>query len=1168
VSPALVLGVSLPYIGLLFVVAWLGDRRAERRPEAGTSAVLYALTLAVYTTAWSFYGHVGRAADSGFVDFAPIYLGPTIALVFGRPVLRKVLRVAKAHNATSIADFIAARYGKSQGLAALVAGIGIVGVLPYIALQLKAVTTSFEVVTAAPVAPADLPPWQDTAFGVALAMAVFTILFGVRHIHASEHHRGLMVAIAFESLMKLLAFLVVAVFIAYGLYDGLGDLYGRALTDPRLAHVMGDPSRLAPWTTLLLSVVAVLCLPQLFHVAVVENTDTRHVDRASALFPAYLAAIGLFILPIAVAGLDRFGAGRVDPDTYMITLPMAAGQADVALVAFLGGLSASTGMVIVAAVALSTMACNDVVMPLLLRVRRLRMAERADLAGPLLATRRLAVVAILLLAYAYARLIGPSFSLATIGMSSFVAVAQLAPALLVGLYWRGATKAGAFAGLSAGFAVWAHTLFLPSLAEAGWLSADIMERGPWGAGWLRPHALFGIEGLDPISHATFWSLLLNLAALVGVSLATSPSAVERRQASAFVDGEGGLSNGGRRVVASLPELELLTARFLGPERAAAAFADYARRQGEEPGPADMDAVHFTERLLAGAIGAPSARVVMATSLQARTLSRGDAMAMLDEATEAIKFNRELLQATLENVTQGICVFDRQHRLAAWNRRYLELLDFPEELVRAGTQLADLVRFNQERGEYGGEAGIETLMTRRPSPDRRPGPYSYERTRPDGTVLRVTSNPMPDGGFVATFTDVTQRRRAEAALREAKEGLEVRVAERTRALELAKAEAERANQSKTRFLAAASHDLLQPLNAARLFSSALLGLDAAEVGPRARELADKVDASLRSVEHLLGALMDISKLDAGVVRPRRSHFKLDGLLAPLGVEFAALARDRGLSFRIRGGGVVVESDPQMLRRVLQNLLSNAVRYTRSGGVLLACRRRGERVRIEVWDTGTGIPEDRIDEIFVEFRRLGEDEGAGADRGLGLGLAIVERTARMLGHPIEVRSRLGRGTRFAIEVPLGRAPARARPARPVAPVADLRRSLVLCLDNEPAIRDGMRALLEGWGCEVATAPDADQALAALGGRRPDAVFVDYHLDDRRNGLSELDRLRATWGRDVPAVLVTADRGDEVKEASRRRGCALLYKPIRPAALRALLGRMLAETDAEEGAEATAD
>ncbi|MBX6323279.1 MAG: PAS-domain containing protein, partial [Rhodospirillaceae bacterium] len=613
-------------------------------------------------------------------------------------------------------------------------------------------------------------------------------------------------------------------------------------------------------------------------------------------------------------------------------------------------------------------------------------------------------------------------------------------------------------------------------------------------------------------------------------------------------------------------------RYLGGDRAERAMAEWAAERGarfDPQAPADVHAVRHTERLLASAIGAPSARLVTALALERRDVSPEAAMRLLDDATAALQYNRELLQSALENVRQGICVFDRELRLVCWNSRFADLLELPPELCRVGVALQDIVRFNAERGEYG-PGDIDELVARRLESFLGPGETVSERARPNGTVLELRVNPMPDGGCVATYSDITERVRAAAALAAANEQLEQRVAERTAALtalnaelSAAKTAAEQANIGKTRFLAAASHDLLQPLNAARLYVSSLIERQAdPAAGTAERELVAKIDASLTSVEELLGALLDISRLDAGALTPQLRRFPLGELLDALKVEFAPLAERKGLDLRIVPTSLVVESDRRLLHRLLQNLLSNAIRYTRRGKVLMGARRAGPAALIQVWDTGSGIPEERQALVFKEFQRF--TPGPGMEHGLGLGLSIVDRIGRMLDHPVTLRSEPGRGTVFSVRVPR-RAVADAAPraegaAARIVPALD--GAAVLCVDNEPRVLDGMRTLLEGWGCRVLLGTDAEAAWAAVrgGGPRPALLIVDYHLHPGEDGIACIRRLRGVLG-DVAAVLITADRSERVAADARREGLPVLNKPVKPATLRALMMRLLATRQAAE-------
>lgn len=1287
--------VSLAYIILLFAIAYWGDLRVRKGRRSVSKPVIYSLTLSVFCTAWGFYGTVGQAAVTGWL-IVPTYIGPFLIFALGWRFIDKLVRAGRDQHISSIADFISARYGKSQSLAALVAVIAVIGVVPYIALQLKAVSVSYNTLTGTggeivAAAASNMPFWQDTALYVALVMGLFSILFGTRHLDATEHHEGMMLAIAFESVVKLVAFLVVGGFITYGLFDGFSDLTARANADPQVQSFLASGA--GPYTFITqaaLSLTVMFCLPRQFHVAVVENTNPRDIRTARWMFPLYLIAINSFVLPVALAGLLYFPLGSVDTDTFMLTLPMAAAQPDLALLSFIGGLSAGTGMVIVATLALSIMTCNDVVMPALLHWRRLGLERRRDLSGLLLAIRRMAILAILLLAWLYYRLIAEYAALASFGVLSFAAVAQFAPAIVGGVYWRGGSRNGAIAGLLVGFGVWLYTLLIPTFVHAGWISQGLLDAGPFGLSWLRPQGLFGLDGLGGPTHGVLWSLSLNIGTFVVVSLFSHRGLNERVQAAAFVDipsrpGPFGVAN---RANATVEDLRTVAERFTGVERASAAFAGYGDLRGSPLSPserAEDGLIQLTEQMLASVLGASSAHVVLNSVLRGRDMQFEQVADILGTASQTAQFNRELLQAAIESVTQGLAVVDRNLRLVAWNSRFLELFHLPSKLVQIGSPLESVLRHKAARDAYGpvDDKELTRLIDQRLEAIRQGQPYSFEWTRADGSVLEVRGNPMPGFGFVITYSDITEHKHiqtalreseqnirvytdnvptliayidrdrrfrftnrayeaawglrrdqlygrriedvfprsffdrrlpylegvlagraqsfetelptpegglrhalgtyipdvgsdgdilgfyalfqditeridAERALKEINETLEQRVRQRTEALtelntalSAAKAEAERANLSKTRFLAAASHDLLQPLNAAALFTSALE--QRMDEKPE-RELVDNIQGSLKAADGLLSELLDISRLEAGVVQPHYSEFPIDELLARLGVEFQALAEQRGLVLHRVASRAWVRSDRRLLRRVLQNFLSNALRYTRQGKVLLGCRRRGGRLRIEVWDTGPGIPDDQLEHIFQEFHRLDQQDQHG-EKCLGLGLAIAERIAQTLGYRIDVRSRPGSGTVFAVEVPL--AASRTRPATPQnsAPPSPLDEARVLCVDNEPAVLEGMLALLEGWSCTVMTATSLEETRLLLATAPPPTlILADYHLDNGNNGLAVIDTVRVHCQTQVPAIVITADHTDAVRLRAERRHCTVLKKPVKPAALRALMSQLL--------------
>lgn len=664
--------LAAAYFGLLFAIARFGDARADAGRSI-ISANVYALSLAVYCTSWTFYGSVGRATSGG-LSFLAIYLGPTLMLLFV-PVIVKMIRISKVQRLTSIADFIAARYGKSHLLAGLVTVIAVVGVVPYIALQLKAITASLNVLFLRP--EGTIPPWwQESALAIAAVLAAFSILFGTRHLDATERHEGLVAAVAFESLVKLVAFIAVGLFVTYGMFDGFSDIFTRAAANGDFARLLSvDPQRAGSWTSLvLLSALAILFLPRQFQVVVVENVDEGHLRRAVWLFPLYLLLINLFVLPLALGGLLQHGGGVQDADTFVLTLPLTQGADGLAVFAFIGGLSAATGMVIVETLALSTMICNDLAMPWLLRSPWLQQAGGKDLSGLLLAIRRGAIALVLLLGYAYYRLAGEAYALVGIGLISFAAVAQFAPAMFGGMYWKQGTRAGAIAGLLAGFAVWLYTLLLPSFARSGWIGSAFVDQGLFGWSSLKAQALFGLSGLDEISHSLFWSLFANIGLYVGVSLASRPAALEVGQAERFVDV---FRHPGRaadmrlwRGSASADELVRLLERFLGPERAAQQLAAYAAgRKLGDPGrmPADADFVHFAERQLAGAIGSASARLMLASVVQEEPIGLEEVLDILDEASQIRAYSHELEEKSRQLQAAGAELREANERLRELDR---------------------------------------------------------------------------------------------------------------------------------------------------------------------------------------------------------------------------------------------------------------------------------------------------------------------------------------------------------------------------------------------------------------------------------------------------------------------------------------------------------------------
>lgn len=1169
--------ISLAYFIILLVVARQGDRHLQqnRARSPHVQAIIYSLSLGIFLTSWTFYGSVGRAATNGW-DYLGPYIGPILFFVFGHRILYKIVTIAKRENISTISDFISSRYGKSRRLAVLVTLMATLGLLPYIALQLKAIDLSFAVLSDNPFA--QVRQANISVLIIALLIGVFSVLFGARRVDTSAHNPGMVLAIALESMLKLTAFVAIGLFAVYWLNDGFIDIFGQITLAQHPGLTDFSPWRTSFLVEILLGFTAVICLPRQFHVTVVENTSPDHLRVARWLFPLYMIIFCVFMVPIAWAGHRALGGTGINADIYSLMMPLVKGQEALAILAYIGGISAAMSMAAISTVAISTMITNDIIMPFILHLRAIEVSQNRELGRLLLNLRRLTIFTILLLAYGYYLLIDQGTTLVSIGLAAFVAVAQFAPPLLIGLYWRRGHVRGATAGLSGGFFVWAYCLLLPNLTGLFHYSGDIISAGPFAIEWLRPTALFGLD-LDPISHAAIISLSVNITLYVLVSLANRPRLIDRMQADSFISANANpthLANRTAQAHHTVADVQTLLERFLGYRQTMLSINQLASQypgldlnQTASVGP---ELQRHTERTLAGIIGASSARIIVQSTLGGKSVQLGDVVSIVDEATRAVTFNRSLLQATIENVSQGITVIDKNHKLEMWNQRYLEMFDFPEGKVAVGTPVQDIIRISARHGEYG-EVDPEKIVQQRSDMIKRGEQHRSIRYRKDGTVIEVQGHTMPGGGYVNTYSDITDHHKTEADLKErekqlkqANESLEKRVAERTKKLELvnhelsiAKAAAEASHQGKTRFLAAASHDLMQPLNAAKLFSSALAERQQSLLNDSSlNELSTNLDNSLTSAEQLISALIEISKLDGGNLKPRKQHFCATDLLNVLNQEFAALCAEKQLNFHLISSQAVLYTDPMMLRRILQNFLTNAIRYTDQGRIVLGCRHRPNAIEIQVWDTGFGIPQERFNDIFVEFQRI--ETGAHVKTsGIGLGLAIAQRTANTLEHEILVKSELGQGSMFSILVPFGLKESAARlQEQEVIAQNDLSNTYLLVIDNEQSILDGMLALLSQWGCHVYCATSAEQAIKVLEGLSPEQlpqlILADYHLNENLLGTDAIQAIRQHLSLDIAAIVITADRTAAMKHEVREAGYGLIHKPLRPAVLRKMINKYI--------------
>jgi Na+/proline symporter/signal transduction histidine kinase/CheY-like chemotaxis protein len=1102
------IAAAIVYLGGLF---WLAAWR-DRNGGAGLarhSSTIYGLSLAVYCTSWTFFGGVGTAATAG-LDYLPIYLGPILVFTLGFGLVRKILAQAQSQHSTSIADFLSARYGKSASIAALVTVIATCGTLPYMALQLESVGSAL--LTLDPTLSAQVAA-DELVLLVAALMGLFAILFGSRRADRAGDNTGLVLTIAVEAVVKLAALLGVAGLALWLLLSGT-DAPAVSPTPALFAADQLD-ARFAILTVI--SAAAALCLPRQFHMSFIEAPGERTSPAMQWVFPVYLLLTALVIVPIVLAGVAVLPAGT-DPDTIVLALPLATGGEALALLVFLGGFSASAGMIVVASVALSIMITNDLIAPLLLRRALAGRGDRGRIAARLLLIRRLVIAALLGCAYAFYRGFAGITDLAGLGTLAFAAAAQFAPGLVLGMVSQRGNRVGMLAGLVAGFALWLTLLILPAASGAA--------------------PLVSIHS-DPLVSGVLLSLGLNALLYWFGSALARPSLLDQAQAAAFVGTPMPGSVPRHATAKRVGDVRALLAQFVGRERANAALAGSTLRNGD---PADAALLEMAERMIAGVIGASSARMLVGSWAGGDPIPLPEVVAMFDETHRRLSFSGELLQTAIESIDQGVALVDGDMRLVAWNSRYQQLFDLPDHLVSVGTPISDLIRFNLERSHLP-EAEIAAQVARRLGHMRAGREHRMEREQHDGRVLRIVGAPTPGGGYTTSYTDITADRRAEQALEE-------KVAERTLQLSAANAALAEATRSKTRFLAAASHDLIQPLNAARLFASAL-GEEVAG-RPQLERLVADLDGSIISADRLIRALLDISKLDSGGVVPTPEPVALDQLFEDVAREFALQAQAKGLRLRRVHTTAWVMADRALLTSVLRNLVSNAVRYTETGGLLIGVRRRGDAALICIHDTGRGIAPGDIERIFGEFER-----GASTDReGLGLGLAIVRRAARLLEIEIETTSQVTRGSRFALAMPVLRR--EALPLRTPAPQrapGHLGSALVLVVDNDASALAATAALLGKWGLTVTSAANGANAAAAMP-QAPDIAIMDYRLDGAERGDAAYSALCECWGTCPPVILLTAEHSDETEAAAARMGANRLLKPSSPAALRALIATCLAQ------------
>lgn len=1126
--------LAVAYLGLLFWLANWGEGQTRLAKRFSGHPLTYALALGIYCTAWTFYGAVGEATRSNW-GYLPILLGPILVYVFGYRLLHKLVQVSKRQHITTIADFIASRYGKRQSVALLVTLIALLATVPYIALQLKAVAAAF-------VSFSGSGNSQFVVAATAVLMGAIAIIFGTRHMDITQYRRGLMLAIAFESAIKLLALVLVAALAWWWLRDT--DTPVKLDFNLQTASIQG--SSWLFWAQTLMAAAAVICLPRQFHVAFIDNQDTRHVKSARWLFPLYLFSIALVTPIIATGGVNLLSDSGVQPDSYVLGIANLSDLFLLKVIVFFGGLSAATAMVIVGTLTLSTMLTNDVILP-----RLLSQSQHQDhsMVKHILTIRRGVIAGLLVLSYGYYQLMVGSNSLSSIGLLAFSLVVQLLPAIIGGLYWKKGHAQGVFAGITMGLTIWLLWLLQPFYAGG----AEVQEHS------------------ELITQAAMLGLAVNIVGYWLFSIMAHERLIDRMQAEAFVTPTDVFKAPQENLTQTSKGEDLLTllTTFLGASRARQLLDDYQLKLGYQvdlSAPLQQEFLSFCERALGGVLGASSAKALIDSALKGKKLAFEQVATMFDDTTQAIQFNMNALSVSLESIEQGISVVDKSLNLVAWNKRYIELFDYPDEMIAVGTPIETLVRYNVQRGECGvGETNV--LVNKRINHMRAGSPHRYIRQRSDGRVIEMVGNPLPEGGYVTSFTDITALMESQQALEEANVDLENRIQKRSaevqainaelraeisrreaveQALIEAKKVAEQANASKSRFLALASHDVLQPLNASKLYLSALKECSAPDEW---RDLLVKLESSVLASEDLIATLLEIARLDQQAQGFQIKAINLQQLLDPVIQEYRMLAKQKGLIIKSRIANVWVLADRTYLLRIVQNLLSNAVKYTQQGKILLAVRRRGEHALIQVWDTGIGISAASQAHIFEDFYRVDNT----LQTGHGLGLGVVARMSERLGIHMQVNSVPEKGSCFAFLLPLTE-PIETEQVMTTAIKAGLQGLRCLVVDDKQQNLDAMQALLSKWQAQVQIAVSVHAAQTRSEQFAPQVLLVDFDLAENINGIELIKQLRRTIGRQIPAALVTASREPQVLAQCEEQHISYISKPVRPAKLRAWLNAQM--------------
>lgn len=1128
--------ISLGYICLLFIIAYIGDKYRHKIPQR-SQPFIYALTLGVYCTSWSFLGTTAQVASSIF-SHLPIFIGPILLFIFAWPFIQRLMKTSLRLNATSLADLLAARYGKSQKLAVLITLVALIGTMPYIALQLKAIVYSYQQLTETQ----ELNFWQ-TGLIVSIILAAFTVFFGIREVDVTERHPGVMLAIAFESLLKVIAFLVLGLFVLFYVFDSPYQLWQASSANHLLSEQMQLPNLATMLGSLTIAMAAFLALPRQFQVMVVELRNPSDSNLSRYVFPLYVLVFAIFAIPLGLAGQLLLG-DSVPADAYVLFIPAIHNQILLTLLAFLGAISAASSMVIISAIALSTMLSNEIFFPLIFNRYRSDKNDFSRFKSRLLNVRKLLVCLVILLGYGVF-LAAPPDKLSSLGEIAFGAIAQLTPALVAAFYWRSSSLTGVISGICAGFSIWFFFNLLPQFG---------LYTQPVSSNLIPTHMLVSLI-----------SLLVNVVVMWWVSQFSRQSVTERIQASHFLDWQAPDSlqpPTNKNIDAS--ELQLLAARFIGEHKAKLEFNQFLTNNDAKYLGSRLynhKLIEFTERLLASVMGSSSSRLVISSALQGKEIALDQIALLIEEAsTQGARFSHSLLQSAIENSAEGISIIDSDLNLVAWNKRYLELFSYPPGLVYIGCPIENLIRYNLQQGRCGPGDEEEKIRIRLQHM-LKGNSHSSERRHNTGQVIRIQGNTLPGGGFVMMFSDITAFRQAEQVLKEANQDLETRVTERTRSLEKINRELESERQrailahlKKSQYLNACSHDLMQPLEAARLFTAALSsqkGLNKAHLSH-----IGNIENSLKVASHLLSDLGDLARIESGNITARKQAFYIDDLLHSLAREFNAHEDKIDIQFRVVKCSLSIYSDPNLLRRILHNLIANAFRYASPGKVLLGCRRLGNYLSIQIVDNGPGIATEEQILVFEQFTQL-NPKNTNGNKGLGLGLNIAKSFSTLLEHRLSLRSDLHKGCNFSIEVPITNH-LQSSPKLAPTRVINLQGVTVLCVENDPHLLAAMIALLESWHCRVLACDHSQKALLFYEQYNDeiDIMLMDYQLSEQKNGLHLMQEINERAAYSIPGVLITAAANKDLQGIVEALGFEFMRKPIKPLLLKTLISSKLTQ------------